>query len=460
MRPANPDCASHHLALGAHGGARHDSLGHTDSAPDPGVSPAATLEGALELARVLGAGSATLRRALASLAEGDIDFAALQAAFDDTQAQMIAQELALLGHAAAPELGSDEAGIGLAVDELERLVTAHAADAHAQRDDVEEWGPGGTQREEAAIALQMLVQSTADAALTVAELRLQGIRRRELEHAALCRDEVPDSALAAVIVEAVIDLAESLPIPAFDSVFAFLAPTFRRVVCPLLENLPPIVDRMSEHGREALWPHAADELLAYLKRRRTGLDPRLEALSSAARERALQRLVALPTLRNGRLDPTSFALEQSFAHGLFLELLQMPAVSKVVGPVVLAALKGAPPQEAWLANVIRATPEYSPHIDPFLRWALIARSGKSVDLRLVHLAADELVVRIEALPAGKRDVSWLPGAIEWIGVYGSLRGFDLLERVQNERRLLRHEWSKECREAARLGIERGWEGRC
>jgi hypothetical protein len=110
--------------------------------------------------------------------------------------------------------------------------------------------------------------------------------------------------------------------------------------------------------------------------------------------------------------------------------------------------------------VIRATPEYSPQLDPYLRWALIARSGKSVDPRLVHLAADELVVRIEALPARMREASWLPGAIEWIGVHGSLRGLDLLERVQVERRLLRYVWSKECRDAARLGIEHGWEERC
>jgi hypothetical protein len=41
-----------------------------------------------------------------------------------------------------------------------------------------------------------------------------------------------------------------------------------------------------------------------------------------------------------------------------------------------------------------------------------------------------------------------------------LRGLDLLERVQAERRQLRYVWSKECRDAARLGIEHGWEERC
>lgn len=426
---------------------------------EPGQLPRAPIAGAeenvLEFARILGIGSAALKRALTAIGGNEVDFEAVKAAFAATQVASLTEEDVFSAHGPGGLPDEGEGGDGIGAEELASVLTAAESRASgAPRLALDE-----AAGEEAAIAIQLLVQSPDEAVQAVAEGRLQVLRRRELERAAGARGEAPTDEIAGVLVEAIVDFAESLPIRAFDSVFTFLAPTLRRVVSPLLERLPTIADRLSEKGREALWPHAVDEMLLFLRRRRVGLDPRLEAISTDARERGLLRLAQLPALKGGRMDPASFEMDQSFVFGLMLELLQLPAARPVVGPIVFGALRRSPPREEWLANVYRSTSSHSPDLDSFSMWAIIARAGIEIDPRCIDQAADQLVKRLEGLPAERRDGSWIPGALLWLGERGTLKALDLLERVRSERKLLRHTWNKACRDAAQQGIERGWEGR-
>ncbi len=421
----------------------------------PGAAPKAPIPGAeesvLEFARVLGIGSAALKRALATLGETEVDFEAVKAAFDATQVAVLAQEDVFLMEERRPLGAEGEGGHGIDALDLEAALGTIAQGRGVPQFELEE-----AVGEEAGISIQMLVQSPNETLQRSAEQRLQNLRRRDLDRAAAAREGAPAGEIAAVLIEAVVDFAESLPIRVFDSVFTYLAPTFRRVVSPLLEHLAPISDRLSEKGREALWPHAVDEMLLFLRRRRVGLDPRLEAISPEARERGLLRLVQLPAIKASRIDPASFEMEQTFVYGLMLELLQMPGSRPVIGPIVFGALRRSLPQETWLANVFRSASVHSPDLDSFSMWAIISRAGIAIDPRCVDQAANQLVVRLEGLPAESREGSWIPGALVWLGEHGTLRALDFLERVRDERKFLRHTWSKACRDAARIGIDRGW----
>ncbi|MEZ6016083.1 MAG: hypothetical protein R3F49_13270 [Planctomycetota bacterium] len=422
--------------------------------PEPPISSSAT-KGRITapgLQHVLGAGSDSLRRALARLQEGAVDFEALDAAFDVARHTLRADEVSSEASSADPVAAEREGGDGVSAVELEELVRALEQPSVQPILELEE-----VAREEASIVVQLLVESDDTESHVRASHRLEELRRKELDEAAAGIARADAHAIVGVLIEAIVELAETLPIAEFDRVYLHLGPTFRRLVSPFLEHLTLLTARMTPHGVEALWPHATDELLIHLRSRRAGLDPRLELPPSDARARALQRLSKLPAIAEGRLDSQALEMDQRFVHGLMLELLSVKSARPVVGRALLSALRRTPPALPWLANVLRAAEECTPAVEPFVQAAVISASGGEVHPKLVELAANVLINVLSKLDPERRLDPWVPGALEWLGDHGPLRALDFLERVQRERKLLRPTWSKQCRRAARAGIKRGWE---
>ncbi len=414
---------------------------------EPGLTVIPRLVGP-QLHDVLGAGTSALRTALERLSLDAADFEALDAVFDVTRAALRAAEL---GFGAPVGGGKDEAEAGLTTEQLEAAVAAIERVAAPPDLTLAE-----VAREETSILIELLIHSSDLASHERAMARLDALRRAELEVIADGHTIDPKQAIAGVLVEAIVDLAESLSIEQFDTVYGHLAPRFRRFVQPVLEHLPNLAGRLTDKGREALWPHAVDEFLIHIKGRRVGLDPRLDLPAGPARTRALGRLIGLPAIAESRLDPGAFTLDQTFLHALLMELLDERGARTVVGPALLSALKRTPPSEPWLANVLRAADKFTFEIEPFVRTAIAQFWYGKVDESLMQTAAKHLLRALSALAPEERELPWVVGALTWIGEHGELPAFDFLEKVINERKMLRHTWNKECRRAAQLGIERGW----
>jgi len=420
-------------------------------APPSGAPPALTVIPRLvgpQLHDILGAGTSALRTALERLSLDAADFEALDAVFDVTRASLRAAEL---GFGAPVGGGKEEADSGMSTEQLEAAIAAIERVTAPPDLTLAE-----VAREETSILVELLIHSADGDSHERAMARLDALRRAELEVIADGQTIDPRQAIAGVLVEAIVDLAENLSIEQFDAVYGHLAPRFRRFVTPVLDHLPTLAGRLSDKGREALWPHAVDEFLIHLKGRRLGLDTRLDLPAGPARQRALGRLVALPAIGEARLDPGAFTLDQTFLHALLMELLDDRRARTVVGPALLSALKRTPPAEPWLANVLRAADKFTFEIEPFVRTGIAQYWYGSVDESLMSVAAKHLLRALAGLAPEERELPWVVGALTWIGEHGALQAFDFLEKVIGERKLLRHTWNKECRRAAQLGIERGW----
>lgn len=400
------------------------------------------------LENVLGLGSSVLRTALEG-AGSDIEFDQLEGVFESAQHAMVVSstgsaQAAPSSNRAPQPAAREPAGRGeMRAEHVALRIAEFEKDAQAVFD-LEDLG---VSQEQLSIFLQML-HAASNGEVTVALVaRLGNIR-------------IDDRAQAVEICErALIDLAEKLPFESFDLVFPVLGKILRLDVrAPLVERLPQLAQACSDRTKEALWPHAADELLRHRRGEGRALAAGplrfLDELPQHAMPRAVERLCKLPALSQNKLAGDAFDVRQPRCYRLFAYLANSSR-AELVGPQILTALPSLAVEFPGASSLIKAIERYRPEYAEFFHHLLLALSnGTTSDELSMHTSVllSRALRRIDPI---RRKELWVPAAIAFLGEEGSPSARPILQNIVGQRRWVGvFTWPTACRKEAARALDR------
>lgn len=421
-------------------------------APPPaprGATGAATgEEGGVQrsLDQVLDIGLAALQQSLLELDAGDLDFDALEVVLETAE-----QAIALSGEGSAgreapaspvpdaphprgegaePELSLE--GLVAQLATLERSVTdplqLTAVDAQA---------------EELSIVLSMLLAS--DASRAPAWL---GERLRANIRSAIATDS---RTLWWRTVRALMDVGDQ---QVLDLIFPLIARTLRFARPPLVEQLVAAAQDTTEIAHEAIWPHAANELLLARRERGDRTPPGLVELVArvpAREERSIDRLGRLQALAGDCVARDAFNPRVRALYPFFARLLKTVHGPRV-GPAVVTGLRVAPLEGDWTI-ALQALRGYRSAHASFLRRVLLEADSRAPSRELLEQAAAAVAASLAELPEEQRGESWIPDAILWLASERSPAVARLATDIRRARkRPFVPAWPVGCRRAAKRAL--------
>ncbi len=399
----------------------------------------------LSLEEVLSAGTDALEDVFGGFAGRAVDFDALESAIDATRTTLGGDLEGLDRISVDPVSHEQEGGDGISLEDLTRMLAELEAVAAVAPLHLCVVNP----LEEASIILHELLFRAPYVSVPL-------VRRLDVVLA-----EVPQPERRAFVWKVIADASEIVPLERLDAVLPRIAPVLRRTLFPLANAYVELAAQATEHGREALWPHALDELFLADKGRRSKLDEVFSSLDEEAYHRAVQRLTLLPSIAEGRISPDAFEIDQAFFRTMFVHMLDTQA-HVVIGPVVMAAFHRSPPADDGVRCLVYAIRHYHDALRPILREQLAA--PRSVVSAQSHEAiTDMLLYALSNLDAEQMKEAWAVDAIVWLGTHdwssATLQQFErtgeFLERVVQERKGLGKAWDADCRGAARKALLKG-----
>lgn len=403
----------------------------------------------LSLEEVLSAGTDALEDVLGGFAGGAVDFDALESAIDATRATLGSDLEGLDRINVDPVAHEQEGGDGISLEDLTRMLAELEIVAAASPLHLCVVHP----LEEASIILHELLFRAPYVSAPL-------VRRLDVVLA-----EVPQPTRRAFVSQVIADASEIVPLERLDAVLPHIAPVLRRTLFPLADAYADLAAKATPHGREALWPHALDELFLVDNGRRSKLDEVFSSLDDEAYLRCVHRLTLLPSIAEGRLAPDAFEIDQTFFRQMFVHMLDTPA-HVVIGPVVMAAFHRSPPADEGVRSLVYAVHHYQDTLRPILREQLAA-PGSLVSPQSHEAITEMLLLALANLEGDQRNEVWALHAIAWLGAHdwsaATLQQFErtgeFLQRVVRERKGLRKVWSADCRDTARKALTLGgWAG--
>lgn len=420
-----------------------------DRPRSPGDSPQdrPLPSGRLSLEDVLDVEEQSIRSSLGAVAPEALHFEGLEST--------IAAASSTLRGARAVDQGGDgavaaeqEGGDGLGAEELRELVAIYE---HAGRPGPFSEGDA-VHLERAAVLLHLAAEGLGfrgEGGFAARDLA------RRLDDALR---EAGAEPLRDLVGRAIPDMAEALDPATFDRWMRVGIPLLQRCDPSPVESLTRMALGAAPHGRENLTPHAIDEYLTLLPRRMPPLDPRILELDPDAMERIHGRLGQLRAFGMGLFGPGAFRIDDRFAQPLVARLARTRLLGPLA-PVLTAAFRESMPYDPGARACLLA----HRRADDGLAWVLAAQLQ---DVRAPlgpeaeRSAAWVLVQGLDALEDDRKQETWIPEALDWIGardtsldapeqVAATAR---VLGRVVAERRGLRPVWARAARRSARAAL--------
>ncbi|MEL6429616.1 MAG: hypothetical protein AAFR54_10595 [Planctomycetota bacterium] len=417
---------------------------------DPNQDPAATPEEEADAARrssleeVLQAGAESLLDSLDETDGGAMNFDVLETVVSRTGTDLAGGALDTWSSGDGDPVADErEGGDGIGATELEQLVAILESDGAVPS----LMEPTASHLESASILMHEVHRSGASDPERYGrrlEERLRGIEPARVTE---------------LLWTACEDTARSLEAHEFDLWMRAFCPLLRRAVPYLVDRLAQVAAASDARVRETLWPHVVDEFLLGLKTRSREVDPRALDIDAESLERAVPRLLGLSSLGGALLQPGTFRVDAEFARPVALRLMESAAHEKF-GPLVLAAFREAMPYDFGARSCVLAQRRY----DASLGWILTQqlRSPRAALVGDAQRSTAWVLARgIAELEPERRQESWVPDAIRWLGERDMALDAPeqrealaaLLNRVLGERRGLRRSWCADCRKAASRALQ-------
>lgn len=206
---------------------------------------------------------------------------------------------------------------------------------------------------------------------------------------------------------------------------------------------------------EALWPYAANEILAGRSFKDPGLAKSLcgfvSSLPTQSAQAAIRRLGRLDAVNAGALSRAAFSPPREDL-SRFYQLLLDSRLASQVGPALLAGLKAHTP--AWPGGLVFQTCE---NYDDTVRFLLLSTlKGGSIrkpSQQAQQCALERLSRRLVELPPEQRETPWVAAAIRSLGFASGAEVESHVQQIASERRwLLKPVWPRPCRAAAKTAL--------
>jgi hypothetical protein len=297
------------------------------------------------------------------------------------------------------------------------------------------------------VCLQVLnVAPAEDLAAGSAAMIYEVLASRELEPSAL---GVVQGALASFFAGGDVETIEM--------VVEYVTEPLRQAHPELLGSLwAGVWDRLEGPAeRELAWPYAVNEILLGLKWEdpadKIVLMQRVSEQDTVGRDDLLERLEAMPALRDNTLAPNAFHAPAPLLYNVH-RLLLGSSVADEHGPLLHRRLmfqKAHP----LAAIIMDGMAEYEPDRRNMYEAILDQGLQGPIVPGLREVASRHLRGIINRLPPERRDERWVGDAIRWLGELGGVKADATLTRIVKEKKFLFFPvWPGPCRDAAREAI--------